>query len=56
MYFRTSLIGLAWLIIASLSQNVDPQNSNDSRILMIWMIFICLSNSIDIYIKPKIKL
>ena len=31
MYFRTSLIGLAWLIIASLSQNVDPQNSNDSE-------------------------
>ena len=31
LYFRTSLIGIAWLIITSLSPNVDPQNSNDSE-------------------------
>jgi len=31
LYFRTSLIGIAWLIITSLSPNIDPQNSNDSE-------------------------
>ena len=31
LYFRTTLIGMAWLIIASLSTNSDPQNSNDSE-------------------------
>ena len=31
LYFRTTLIGIAWLIITSLSANSDPQNSNDSE-------------------------
>lgn len=31
MYFRTALIGLAWLIITSYSVQKDPQNSNESE-------------------------